>query len=262
MSNDSAGRHLRHKLLPMTAALLEEVLEAHGGLERWRAARVIRARVRSGGFLVRTRFPGNRLGDYELTVELAEPVATMDPFPQVGRRGVFERGRVRIETAAGEALASRDHPRAAFSGLSGLRRNLRWDPLDAAYFAGYAMWNYLTTPYLLTREGVEAAEGEPWQEGAERWRRLEVDFPAQLDTHSRHQTFYVDAAGLLRRHDYTAEVVGGWARAAHLLADHREAGGLTFPTRRWVRPRGPRNRVLPGPTLVSIGVAEIRVETE
>lgn len=246
----------------MTPALLDQVIEAHGGLERWRAARVIRARVRSGGFLVRTRFPGNRLGEYELSVEVAEPVATMDPFPGAGQRGVFDRGRVRIETAAGETLESRDDPRAAFSGLSGLRRNLRWDPLDSAYFAGYAMWNYLTTPLLLTRDGVRVREGEPWPEGTERWRRLEVDFPGHLDTHSPHQTFYVDPAGLVRRHDYTAEVVGGWARAAHLLADHREVGELTFPTRRWVRPRGPGNRVLPGPTLVWIEIAEIRIETE
>ena len=131
--------------------------------------------------------------------------------------------------AAGEALESRDDPRAAFSGASGLRRNLRWDPLDSAYFAGYAMWNYLTTPLLLTVDGVRVREGEPWPAGAEQWRRLEVDFPDRLDTHSRHQTFYVDSVGLVRRHDYTAEVVGGWARAAHMLADHREVGGLVVP---------------------------------
>jgi hypothetical protein len=242
--------------------VLDQVLEAHGGIDRWRAARSIRARVRSGGFLVRTRFPGNRLADYELSLELGEPVARMDPFPRADQRGVFDRGRVRIEDAAGRTLERRDDPRAAFSGLSGLRRNLRWDPLDAVYFAGYAMWNYLTAPLLLTREGVRVREGEPWQEGTERWRRLEVDFPGGLDTHSPHQTFYVDSGGLLRRHDYTAAVVGRWARAAHLLADHREAGGLTFPTRRWVRPRGPGGRVMPGPTLVSIRIGEIEVETQ
>ena len=55
--------------------LLEEVLEAHGGLERWRAARSITARVRSGGFLLRTRVPGNRFADYRITVEPAEPKA-------------------------------------------------------------------------------------------------------------------------------------------------------------------------------------------
>jgi hypothetical protein len=242
--------------------LLDEVLEAHGGVERWRAARVVRARVRTGGFLVRTRFPGNRLSDYRLTVRVGEPGATMEPFPGEGRRGLFDRGRVRIEGADGEVIESRERPRAAFSGLPGLRRNLRWDALDAAYFAGYAMWNYLTTPLLLTREGVRTREAEPWSEGGEEWRRLEVDFPGRLDTHSPRQTFYADSAGLLRRHDYTATVVGGWARAAHMLADHREAGGLVFPTRRWVRPRGPGSRAMPAPTLVSIEISEIRVETE
>ena len=74
------------------------------------------------------------------------------------------------------------------------------------------------------------------------------------------QTFYFDSALMLRRHDYVAEVVGRWARAAHMCADHVEAGGLTFPTRRWVRPIGPGNRPLPAPTLVSLQLFEIEVE--
>ncbi|MEV2211290.1 hypothetical protein AB0H86_07400 [Streptomyces sp. NPDC050997] len=32
------------------------------------------------------------------------------------------------------------------------------------YFAGYAMWNYLTAPYLLTRPGVVVRELVPQQE--------------------------------------------------------------------------------------------------
>ena len=49
------------------------MLEAHGGLERWRAARHDSGRVRSGGLLIRTRVPGNRFADYRLTVEVDEP---------------------------------------------------------------------------------------------------------------------------------------------------------------------------------------------
>ncbi|HSF03552.1 MAG TPA: hypothetical protein VLA62_11100, partial [Solirubrobacterales bacterium] len=75
------------------SSLLDEVLEAHGGLERWRAARTIRARVRSGGLLIRTRVPGNRFADYHATVAVDEPRAVLDPFPEDGQRGVFERGR-------------------------------------------------------------------------------------------------------------------------------------------------------------------------
>ena len=241
-------------------SLLDEVLEAHGGVERWRAARRISARLRSGGLLVRTRMPGTRFADCRLTVEVAEPRASMDPFPEPGQRGVFDRGEARIETADGGVLESRPDPRPQFFGASGLRRNLRWDALDSAYFAGYALWNYLTTPLLLTRDGVAVREGRPWRDDGEIWRRLEATFSEGIDTHARDQVFYFDDRGLLRRLDYVAEVIGGWARAAHMCADHIESGGLSFPTRRRVRPIGPRNRALPFPTMVSLELSEIEVE--
>jgi hypothetical protein len=241
--------------------LLAAVLDANGGLERWRAASTVHARVRSGGLLIRSRVPGNKFADYGLTVDIHQPRAVLDPFPRDRQRGVFERGEARIETNRGVVVAARPDPRSAFSGVSGLRRNLRWDPVDSAYFAGYAMWNYLTTPYLLTREGIELREAEEWKEQGETWRRLEAVFPSSIDTHSRRQTFYFDAAYRLRRHDYVAEVVGGWAKAAHFCADHAEAGGLLFPTRRWVRPIRPGNRSLPLPTLVWIELGELHVET-
>jgi hypothetical protein len=212
------------------SGLLDEVLTAHGGLERWRAVTALTAHGRFGG-LLRSRFPGNRMAN------------------------------VRIETRDGELIDARRNARAAFDGLSGVRRNLRWDALDAAYFAGYAWWNYLSTPMLLTREGVTVAEGETWPEAGEQWRRLEVKFPPDMHTHSQRQTFYVDAAGLIRRHDYVAEPIGRWARAAHYCDDHRQFGGLAFPTRRRVRPRGTGGRSLPKPILVALDIDQIEIET-
>jgi hypothetical protein len=209
--------------------------------------------------LVRTRFPGNRMADYELRLTVDEPHSEFSPFPDAERRTVFDGHSARLEDENGEVVTTRADPRSAFRGLGGLRRSFRWDALDATYFAGYAMWNYLTTPYLLTREGVEVTVGEPWAEGGETWRRLEVEFPSDLPRHSPHQTFFVDSDGLIRRHDYTAEPVGGWARAAHYCFDHREFDGLLFPTRRRVVPRGPRNRALPGPTLVRIDIDRVSV---
>ena len=99
------------------------------------------------------------------TARRSRAKAILDPFPRDGQRGVSERGAARIESRDGEVLSSRTNARAAFIGRSGLRRNLRWDALDSVYFAGYAMWNYLTFPYLLTRQGVEVGEGETCTEG-------------------------------------------------------------------------------------------------
>jgi hypothetical protein len=47
-----------------------------------------------------------------------------------------------------------------------------WDPLHRAYFNGYALWTYLTTPFLLAMGGFTLREIEPWREGAETWRGL------------------------------------------------------------------------------------------
>ncbi|MGB0961868.1 MAG: hypothetical protein ACPGVY_04130 [Mycobacterium sp.] len=242
-------------------ALLNQVVAASGGRDRWQQATTIRARVRSGGLLVRTRVPGNRFSDYRVTVDTQEPRTVIDPFPRDGLRGVFDHGSVRIENGRGDIISSRTHPRSLFFGTAGVRRNIRWDALDSVYFGGYAMWCYLTTPYLLTRNGVRVEEGDPWQEDGHTWRRLHAEFSPEIDTHSPRQTFYFDADGLLRRHDYVALVVGQWAKAAHYCADPVEAGGFTFATRRWVRPIGPGNRPLPFPTLVSLQLSDLTVET-
>jgi hypothetical protein len=221
------------------------------------------AHGRFGG-LLRSRFPGNRMADVTVQVRLAEQHAVFHGFPQENQQAVFDRGDVRIETRDGELVNARRNPRAAFAGLSGLRRNLRWDALDAAYFAGYAWWNYLATPLLLTRAGVTIAEGDIWTEAGERWRRLEVSFPLDVHTHCRRQNFFVDAAGLIRRHDYhdyVAHPIGRWARAAHYSTDHRRFAGLVFPTRRRVRAQGPGGRALPHPILVALDIDHIEIET-
>jgi hypothetical protein len=239
--------------------LLEEVLAAHGGAPRWQAVSAITARGSVNGLLPK-RFPGNKLARFTVEVDVAEPRTVLHDFPHAGQRAVFDRGEVRIEAGDGQQLATRTNPRSAFFGRSGIRRNVRWDPLDLAYFAGYAFWNYLTAPLLLTREDITIAEVRPWQESEQQWRRLQAIFDGQIDTHCRRQTFYVDAAGLIRRHDFVAEPVGTWASAALYCDQHREFDGLTFPTRRRVLPRGPGGRVLPRPTLLALDFDEIEIQ--
>ena len=233
--------------------LLDDVLAAHGGAQRWRAVSAISARGRVAGLLPQ-RFSGDKLAGFAVTVRVGEPHTVLHDFPRVGERAVFDRGEVRIETRDGEQLDSRSDPRSAFFGLSGIRRNVRWDPLDVAYFAGYAFWNYLSAPFLLTR--VDVTDGGPWRQ----WRRLDATFPAQIATHCRHQTFYVDADGLIRRHDFVAEPVGRWAAAALQCDRHREFDGLVFPTRRRVLPRAPGGRVLSRPTLLALDFDEIAIQ--
>lgn len=239
--------------------LLDEVLTAHGGAERWQSVSAITARGRLDGLLPK-RFPGNKLANFTFQVQVAAQHTVLHDFPQAGKRAVFDRGDVRIESHDGEQLDTRTDPRSAFFGLSGIRRNVHWDPLDVAYFAGYASWNYLTSPLLLARDDIAVTEGEPWQESGQQWRRLQATFLAQIHTHCRQQTFYVDTDGLIRRHDFVAEPVGNWAKAALYCDQHRQLDGLTFPTRRRVFPRAPGGRALSRPTLLALNFDEIEIE--
>jgi hypothetical protein len=160
-------------------------------------------------------------------------------------------GGVRIETDAGELVEARENPRAAFRDL---RHKLWWDRLDILYFGTYAMWTYISTPFVFAREGYELAELDPWEERGERWRRLAVRFPEDAHTHSREQVFHIDANGLIRRHDYTAEPLGSWANAAHYCLDHQSFDGLILPTRRRVYPRKHSGERRARPLLVWIDV--------
>lgn len=240
--------------------LLQEVLTSHGGIERWQAVTAISAQGTFGG-LLRSRFPGNGLATLDVRVQVERQRVVLNRFPNEGERGVFDNGDVRIETREGELMQARRNARTAFSGLSGLRRNLRWDALDATYFAGYALWNYLSTPLLLTRPDVTTVDAGTWWESGQHWRRIEVRFPPHVHTHSPRQTFYVDTAGLIRRHDYVAQPVGRWARAIHYCDRHKIVDGLVISTRRRVVPRAPWGRAFPYPVLVSLEIDEINVET-
>lgn len=242
------------------AALLDRVLEAHGGAEAWNSAKAVSARIEVSGFLIRTRFPRGGPDPFTVRAETHEPRAVIEPFGIEDYRGIFDRGRIRIETTEGETVGERDDPRPLFFGASGLRRNLRWDLLDALYFSGYALWNYLATPILLCRDGVEVREGEPYEERGVRFERLDAEFPGDLDTHCRRQSFLVDESGRIVRHLYTADIVGRWARGVHAYSEHRSVDGLLLPARRRVYPRLPGGRPARQLTFVALDLSEFRVE--
>jgi len=234
--------------------LLERVLDAHGGLSRWRGLSAISGRVRFGGlaFLARLRFATGRWRRVE--VDPHRPRVAFDDYPSASRRGHFDGDRVWLANREGVELESREGARAA---MGAWRRQLWWDPLDLLYFAGYAVWNYLTTPFLLASPGFECEEGAPWVGPSESLRTLDVRFPSEVPTHSPEQRFYFDERFFLRRHDYDPLPFASWARAAHLCDAHREFDGFRQATRRRVVPRRPDGGFRSGPTLVWIELDEL-----
>jgi hypothetical protein len=150
----------------------------------------------------------------------------------------------------------RKNPREGFSKF---RRKIFWDRLDVLYFGGYALWNYLTLAFLLLNPGFVVNEIESWDEDGERWRRLHVIFPANVPPHCTEQIFYFNYRGFIVRHDYTAEVFGKWAKAAHYSREHKDFNGFVIPTRRRVFPRRCSGHPLRLVTLVSIRINDVKI---
>jgi hypothetical protein len=239
-----------------TDGLARETIDAHGGLERWRQFAYVSARLRAGGLLWTLKHQQGVLDDATVRVALDRQWASHTPFPTADLRTSFEPHRVAIETVDGRVVDERTHPRDSFAGHT---LDTPWDRLQLAYFAGYAMWTYLTIPFLLAMDGVAAEEIEPRRENGERWRGLRVTLPDRIASHTRVQTFYFGSDGLLRRHDYDADVLGG-SPVAHYVHGYRDFSGIAVPTRRFVFPRTPEGSALSAPLVVSIDLSEIEFE--
>ena len=236
--------------------MLPEIIEAHGGVEGWKDVEALEAELTVWGFLFTTKQvkPMNRT---RVRASAKEPQFTFFDIPEIGQKGEFLGSQeVRILDQNNDTLARRVNPRSAFKGL---RRIFKWDALDFIYFGGYATWNYLVSPFLFLRDGFTIEELMPMAVGSESWTRLQITFPEDIPTHSRTQIFYFDREHLLRRLDYTAEVVGSWAHAAHFCDSYKDFGGLKFPTKRRVFPILFGTRVMPAPTLVAIDVHDVRI---
>jgi hypothetical protein len=239
----------------MVNDLLELAIAAHGGLDRWNQLTEITAHVSIAGTVWGRKGHPDALVDTHVTLDPHRQHITYDPFLSPDRRSVFSPDHTTIQTHDGQTYAERHTPKAAFAGHTSATP---WDELHVAYFSGYAMWNYLTLPFLLTGPGFQTHEIEPWSEHGQTWRRLAVTFPDGLATHNRHQTFYFDDNDLLRRHDYNADIFGG-TPAANYSDKHRTFGGIVFPTRRRVVPRNTDGTTLPEPILVSIELLDVAV---
>jgi hypothetical protein len=226
--------------------LAEKMVNAHGGMSAWEQAASVTLEMHGGGLLLASKGRRGAMADVSVTVGTTGQLAVVTPYPKPARRGVFEDGSVRIETLDGEVLERRDDARALFRRL---RRQFRWDELDLLYFSGYALWNYVSVPFVLMREGFELE--------AEDERTLAVTFPEGVHTHCKTQRFKLDDRGLLQRHLYTAEPVGRWARSVHECSGHKEFEGLVFPTRRRVYPRGIGGVRVPFPVLVRIDIDNV-----
>lgn len=208
---------------PAAIVVAERACARHGGWERFERLQRVSADVLAlTGSVPSFMGMGSHYPAFgRVHVEPQDERVTFDDWPTQGDEALFSHGEVHLKEVF-SSVGSRNHRR--------FLPRFTWRPVDAAYFFGYALVNYLALPFLLARTRLVSCSG----------RHLVVDFPEGFDTHCKRQSFHFDESGLLVAHDYTADVISGLARGRHFSSDYVEVSGLWFArSRRIVARLGP-----------------------
>lgn len=237
-----------------SCGLLDETIEAHGGRDRWRAVDENQFSLSSGGLAFLSRSQPFALKNLKVRLRPHQRETVLGDFPRASWQGNWSPDCVRISDPEGRLRVERRDPRSHFRGLV---NQVYWDKLDILYFAGYALWNYLSFPFVLEEPGVVVTQSG----GRSGSPRLDAVFDPSFPTHSARQSFRLDSSRRLVRHDYTAHVIGPWAAAANFCLASVEVEGLPFYSRRKVYPRpGGYEAAVRFPALVWIEIDDLQVK--
>jgi hypothetical protein len=232
--------------------LLRLAVEAHGGLARWSRVQTIRVVASITGAIWYVKGQGDVLANVVVTAETGRERLTMD-FPGQNKRTIFEPNRIVVTQTDGTVIEERDNPEQSFAGQS---RETSWDDTQVAFFSGEALWTYLNTPFLYIREDFVTEEIASIQVEGETWRRLKVTFPDTVKSHTRTQISCFGPDGLLRRHDYTVDILDG-ATGLNYASEYRDVDGIIIPTKRRVYAYEGDYQRVEEPLLVGIDMGDV-----
>jgi hypothetical protein len=231
--------------------LLDIAVEAHGGLDRWNEISAVEIAVSITGAIWYVKSQPNVLENIVMVADTRRERVTTS-FVGQDKRTVFEPDRVVIETGDGPPEVH-DDPERSFEGQE---LETPWAAVHVAYFSGEALWTYLNTPFLYTNDRFSSEEISPIEVDGETWRRLQVTFPDEVKSHTGQQNFCFGPDGLLRRHDYTVDILGG-TTGLNYASEYREVDGLMFPTKRRVYGYEGDYQLVPEPLLVAVDITNI-----
>jgi hypothetical protein len=242
----------------MSSELLDNVLDAHGGLANWNQVSTVTAEIAVGGPFWAPRGWPDLAPTLTISMDARREHITTTPFPGPDQCAVFdvEPERLAIHTTSGKVVDERIDPRPGFPPFD--LQTTTWDAIQTAYFTSCANWNYFTQPFSFTYPGVQVGEIQPWREGDETWRRLAVHFPPNMPNHNADQVFYYDDHFLLRRMDYAPDVTG--STVAHYTDDHKTFDKFVFPTRRRIYRRGDDGTADQRLAIITVDVSSVRVQ--
>lgn len=234
--------------------LLSLAIKAHGGLDRWNKVRSVEATASITGAIWYVKGRPDVLKNVAVSAETGPERLTMN-FAGEDKRSIFEPERVVLETNGGTLIEARDNPEASFAGQT---LDTPWDDIQVAYFSGEALWTYLNTPFLYARSDFATQEIPSIEVGGETWRRLKVTFPDTVKSHTREQISCFGPDGLLRRHDYTVDILSG-GTGLNYASGYVDIDGIIVPATRRVYAYQGDYELVKDPLLVAIDFSDIRL---
>src|SRR5258706_13374563 len=102
--------------------LLARIIDAHGGMERWRGYEKVEATIVSGGGLFALKGVLQDSSPRRMTVWLHEERSSVSPYGAPDQRTMFTPERIAIEKLDGTLVAERRAPRDSFAGRAIDRR--------------------------------------------------------------------------------------------------------------------------------------------
>jgi hypothetical protein len=228
-------------------ALLDDAIDASGGLARWDSLSRFTLHLSVGGTLFSRAGHAREFKDVTAEGSTRTQSVRFTGITGGEHCGSFQPDAITIESPEGEVLRTWSNPYPGFPELGA-----PWlaDELHLVFFCGVAIWNYLTVPFLLARADVVVEELPPWQDNNETWRRLRAQFPSDLPTHAPEQIFYFDDNTLLCRTDH--DLFG--TRVAHHSWAHQTFNGIVVPTLRRSQTLAPDGTVLAKPVLIDVEI--------
>lgn len=204
----------------------EKIVNRYGGWELWNRLDFVEFYFQSlSGPLPFLKGLGKTFNKHgKVRVFSKEFITEFLDYPNPGKKIIFKNGKVGIVNIS-ENLSEfgLSNYRDSFSGLKKYRL---WNPLDVSYFFGYATTQYVSIPFILKEYSVRKFELENGD------FQIEAEFPPYLHTHCKKQSYRFDSEGLLIRNDYTADIVGSWAKGAHFTTHFQDIEGFPMATKR------------------------------
>ena len=237
-------------------ALLDDLLIAHGGIDRWRRVNRFTLHLSIGGAVIGEKCGVPTLKDLAVQGSMDDQSLEIIGLTASDELARYQPGRVVLEGRGGGVLSAKRLPE---EGLRSWLRANTWDELQLAYFCGCVIWNHIVLPFCLADEGAQTEELASVRVQMETWRRLKAKFPERFITYSASQSFYANGGNLLRRVDHAS--LYDDSRIAHEFWGHQRFSGIMVPTLSRQLILESDGAVMAQPVLVDVEIFDALYET-